>query len=255
MRKWTLWIAVSSFTFVAGTIITVLWWTARHPTEKKNSVPVFTAAKFESVHADPAPDTQRHTITFYIEGSEYLKAVEFISHDQEYPLYETRSEEISNRASSVDLDLAESLWNQIIILQAHPGKSGEFRVEQRYETSMTVVGEGPHVDLLNWKHYISGWKEIEKRGSNEFLTLNLSEIERSKFPQVTRKEMYDAVATETASDQTERNWWLREVRKCKSPTDDPCAVTVSKISFRIKTKERGVWKVVKRLDFMIPMGC
>lgn len=182
-----------------------------------------------------------------IRESDYLKAIEIINHNREYPITARMIEDLSTNPVGVDLDLGESIEDQIIFLHTHPGESVEFRVEQQFETSVTIMDEGPHVDLVDWKHYTSAWEELKMIGRNEFLTSKISGSESSKFPHVTGKEISAAIK--------EDEKWSQLARTCKSAQDYPCAVSVNKIRFRIAVRDGDQWKIIKQVEFNVPMGC
>jgi hypothetical protein len=150
---------------------------------------------------------------------------------------------------SVDLELGDSLDNVILRLRPKAGVKGEFIVEQSFETSLTVMEEGPHLDLLDWKHYRAPWVPLKKLGPTEFRIAPISEEDARKFPEVTPKEIRAIVTKEGGATLG------KYVSKVKGPNDYPCGVGISKISFRIKLKEGAEEKVIKTLEFLVPMGC
>ena len=178
-----------------------------------------------------------------------LAAIEIARYDSESEIKETKLEHLTAREITRELGLGENIENQVIALHPFPNDLREFKVEQQFETSMTIMDEGPHYDLTDWKHYISDWQEIQKLAENRFLTSKIDEADSIKFPKVTSKEIYRAVSKN--GDEK----WVEHARLCKSPNDYPCGVSVSKISFRIMAKENGVWGVIHRINFIIPMGC
>lgn len=154
----------------------------------------------------------------------------------------------------VGLTLGEEIENQIIVLRPTPHVSAEFKVEQRFVTSMAIGDEGPHLDLTDWKHYRSPWKETERFAADKFRTLIFDEDPNTTFPAATKEEIYQAVRRASA-EYPDENRWLELARECESPTDEPCYVGVSRIEFRIKVREGNGWRVVKRLEFDVPLGC
>lgn len=178
----------------------------------------------------------------------YLSAIEIARHDDTYPIAQRTFKNLSEHPIYVDLDLGESIENQIILLRgASPDL--EFKIEQQFETSLTVMDEGPHLDLTDWKHYRSEWREIKKLDDNKFLALKLSEADSSRFPKVSMREIYREVSRR-GDDK-----WAKLARSAKTVNDYPLGVGVSKISLRIKVREDKQWRVIKRLEFIIPMGC
>lgn len=181
--------------------------------------------------------------------SRYLEAIEIVRFDSEFESPEIKVDDLSAKPIDFDLDLSQTIENQIIVLHPHVNDSREFKIEQQFETSMSVSNEGPHLDLTDWKHYTSDWQEIKKLEGNKFLTSKISESDYGRFPKVTSKEIYKAVL----KDGGKR--WADYVRSCKTPTDAPCLVSVSRISFRIKAKENGKWNIIHKINVSIPMGC
>jgi hypothetical protein len=150
---------------------------------------------------------------------------------------------------SVDLELGDSLNDLILRLHPQSGVRGEFVVEQSFETSLTVMQEGPHLDLVEWKHHTSPWVPLKKLSATDFRIPTISEADSQKFPEVTPKEIRAIVAKEGGAKLGEY------VSKVKGPNDYPCGIGLSKVSFRIILKEGGEARVVKTLEFLVPMGC
>lgn len=150
---------------------------------------------------------------------------------------------------TVDLELGDSLSNLVLRVNPVAGVKGEFFVEQSFETSMTVMEEGPHLDLVDWKHYTSPWVPLKKLSATEFRITPISDEDAQRFPAVTPKEIRAIVTKEGGSKLGEY------VSKVKGPNDYPCGVGLSKISFRIILKNGEEAKVVKTLEFLVPMGC
>lgn len=176
-----------------------------------------------------------------------LLSVDLVRHDPEYELTERTLAAVAKM--SVDLDLGETIENQVIVLNPHPKDSREFRVEQQFETSMAIGDEGPHFDLTDWKHYTSKWEEIQKLEENKFLTAGISESDSTRFPYVSTETIRKAVASRSDSR------WLKLAGKCATPNSGPCYVSVSRISFRVSARENDGWKPIHRIDFSMPMGC
>jgi hypothetical protein len=184
----------------------------------------------------------------YCRLCEYMSSIELMRHDEEAEINPRVFKNLSRHPIFVDLDLSESIENQIILLHGTIPER-EFKLEQQFETSLVISDEGPHLDLIDWKHYRSEWREIKKLGNNKFLTLKLSEADASRFPHVTMQEIYQEVLKK-GDDR-----WTNLVRTAKTINDYPIGISVSKISLRIKVWEDERWRVLKRLEFTIPMGC
>ncbi len=182
-------------------------------------------------------------------AAQYLEASEVLSADMEPPVSGRRLEDLFEDNVSVDLDLGEGIEDRILVLHPPAGETREFMTEQRFETSLTVSAEGPHLDLLDWKHHYSPWRRIRHLGRNRFLTSPIGPSESAKFPKVTSEEIRAAVLKAGGTE------WAELVRNVRTPNDSPLSVGVSTVSFRIMVREGGTWKVIKTLHFRVPMGC
>src|SRR5262245_47282509 len=78
-------------------------------------------------------------------------------------------------------------------LQAVPGWKGNLRIFQRAESSFSVGREGPHLDLLNWKHCHSDWVELKRTKPLQFA---VAAIPTPRFPSYTPQELEAAVLSE-----------------------------------------------------------
>jgi len=149
-----------------------------------------------------------------------------------------------------DLDLDESIDDTMISIGGGD-RSAQFRIFERYRTSMTVMGEGPHLDLIDWLHFDSEWIELDQLGRREFRSLAYDQMNSSKFPPTTKSELISAVR-ERASD------WPAVVelaKTCRSPHHAPCAVSISSVYFRVEKLVGDRWIKVGLVEVPFAMGC
>lgn len=188
-------------------------------------------------------------------AANYLEAIEVVDEDGRRLESETTVERRAGDVIRMNLGLGESVAKRITLIPAR-GSSAEFRIEQQHQTSLTVMNEGPHMDLRDWRHHLSVWKPIERSGSLVFVSREPSSEE---FPRVTTGQIVAAVEAES------RNWatagyaegdrWVRLAKQCTGATTYPCGVSVSEVRLRIRVKERGSWKTIQTVELVIPMGC
>lgn len=119
------------------------------------------------------------------------------------------------------------------------------------------MNEGPHVDLVDWKHHQSKWNNVEPIGKLSFVS---QEFSSDEFPSVTNQEIVAAV-TETlkklahTDEYLEAAEWIRLANQCASPTKYPCGVSVSKVRLRISVNLMGEWVPIQTIEMIVPMGC
>lgn len=153
-------------------------------------------------------------------------------------------------ATVIDLNLAESIDNQEVTLNFR--QDDEYRILQRYRTSMSISAEGPHLDLLNWRHFDSPWASLKALSSTRFQTLATNQMESSNFPTTTNEEIVEEVRKRVGTDLSEV---LDFAKACGRPNDGACFVAISSIYLRIQKRVRVGWIDVGLVEFRIPMGC
>lgn len=123
-------------------------------------------------------------------------------------------------------------------------------VEQRYETSVTIMNEGPHCDLTDWKHFYSEWKRLKANNSGQFICDKYSEKEYEKFPKISIDDLKQKVKDQCGDE------WLKLVEKVKTPTEYPSGVGISRYYLKVtgQRKDNGQ-TVTKFIIIETPMGC
>jgi hypothetical protein len=149
-----------------------------------------------------------------------------------------------------DLDVPEYIDGQEISIVGGD-KASKFRIFERYRTTMTVMGEGPHLDLVDWRHFDSEWMPLDQLEQRRFRTLESDRMDCSKFPTTSQAELISAVRKRAAD-------WPKAIelaKTCRSPHHEPCAVGVSSLYFRIEKQAGDRWIQVGLVEVLIPMGC
>lgn len=202
-----------------------------------------------------AESKQAYKITVFGQASRYLDAIEILSIERKSIGEGATIKKVTEKLIQVDLGLGEPIA-KLIILHSKMGEDYEFRIEQQYETSLSLMDEGPHMDLLNWKHYVSEWKILESVGRHSFVS---KEVVSDKFPKVTTAEIIQATKEQSARWAREgynpEERWVKIARKCKIPTEYPSGVSISKVRLKISVKTGKGWKEIHGIDILVPMGC
>ena len=162
------------------------------------------------------------------------------------------------RVHTVALELGDELEGTILSLST-TASPDTHRVSLQFETSMAISDEGPHIDLLDWKHCVSDWKYVSRiQGGNSYRLPGPSEAEASCFPPVTAQEIEAAVLAELQGDgfdETRAQRWLELARSVNVPGESPSYVGVSKVRLRVEQYVDGRWVEVTRVEFTSPLGC
>jgi hypothetical protein len=145
---------------------------------------------------------------------------------------------------TINADIGENLSRSSLVISE---ELTDVKIEQRYETSVTIMDEGPHCDMVDWKHYTSEWKTLKSETANIFKCADYTEKEHEKFPEVSLQELREAI---------KKHCGEQGIEHIKSPVDYPSGVGISRIYLRISGTEKSTGKtVLKYLIFEIPMGC
>lgn len=145
-------------------------------------------------------------------------------------------------------ELGETIEGQTISISAD--LLADLTIEQCYETSVTIMGEGPHCDLINWKHYNSKWKILKINKAGQFICDSYSEKESEKFPEIQISELKAKVKEQCG------NEFYNPILKIKVPTEYPSGVGISRYFLRLTGQRKdNRQKVTKFVIFEVAMGC
>lgn len=125
-------------------------------------------------------------------------------------------------------------------------------VLQQFETSLTVQNEGPHCDLIHWKHYYSEADTLAPVDSTGIYRLKeaYEDSLREEFPKVSMKEVKKIVLKECGEE------WGKLISESKSVHSYPLAVSISREILKILIfNNKGELISEKVLIFLVPMGC
>lgn len=128
------------------------------------------------------------------------------------------------------------------------GVNPDVRILQRLESSVTVMDEGPHIDLTKWKHSYSKYKWLPRSKANTYTTL--PDLKLGPFPKITQAELQEALKKEMPEGYVR---WQEHAKKCgDNPKQDPCDVGTSAFEFKIYIDSDDKPLVIK---YSVPMGC
>ena len=156
----------------------------------------------------------------------------------------------SNETDSVliNAELGEKFEGQIITYKSDI--LSDIIIEQRYQTSVTIMKEGPHCDLTDWKHYYSEWKRLSSTSNGQFITDSYSENEQKKFPSISINELKKEVKNQCGED------WVQLLDSIKNPNDYPSGVSISRYYLKITGKHKDSNSIVTKIIVIEnQMGC
>ena len=152
-----------------------------------------------------------------------------------------------SKESTAYLELGDNLDGQLVKLIS--SDTDEFRVHIQYETSLTVMDEGPHLDLIDWKHCTTEWLPAAESSSNIFTLPQESQANLDCFPSVTPNEIRDAVLKYGG----ER--WASLLKDNVNINTYPLATAVSSIRIRVQRLSGKKWVQDALISVKVPMGC
>ena len=157
-------------------------------------------------------------------------------------------DQIQKDTVEIYAELGETIEGQLISISSD--QLTGLTVEQRYETSVTIMNEGPHCDLTDWKHFYSDWKRLKAKNSGQFICDKYSEKEYEKFPKISIDDLKQKVKDQCGDE------WLKLLEKVKTPTEYPSGVGISRYYLKVtgQRKDNGQ-TVTKFIIIETPMGC
>jgi len=238
MRKVIYGICVALLTFAIGAAVHYL-------TAQKHGAPPAPASNSAAVRVDQKPEVKAPPVPVNV-------SIILRTNLDDKAEFKYRTLKLSSDKTVVvdDIDVPEYVDGQEITIRGSD-PSARFWISERYRTSMTVMGEGPHLDLVDWRHFDSEWIPLERIADRKFRTLASERMDGDKFPGATQAEIMAAVR-KRAGDWPEA---IELAKKCRAPNEYPCGVSVSSVFFRVEMLVGDQWTNVGVVEVQIPMGC
>lgn len=148
------------------------------------------------------------------------------------------------------LDLAGEFNEQVVHLsEINPGEFDSIRMVESYRTTLSIMNEGPHLDLYEWIGHESEWLPLREMGAHLFLTKKIAEEESKQFPLFTREELIEAA--DTYSDGR----WGELIRNPPfGEWTESFWIGVGLRRLKVELFKSGK-KETRVLEIYIPMGC
>lgn len=236
MRRLSIYFIVTLISFFVGTLVANLWDFKSSPKSKQLVESGSALSSVEQSQQEILDDDDNHLTILVRVLSE--------------PSSDRLIELSKNSPTNVDLELGEDINDQEVSLSGDT--DSEYRILQRYQTSMTVMDEGPHLDLLDWRHFDSAWIPLQQLDTHRFRTLASHQMDETKFPPTTKADIISAVEKRAGSDWPEI---VELVKTCEGPNDGCCGVRISSIYLRVQKRIADSWTDIGLVEFLIPMGC
>lgn len=147
----------------------------------------------------------------------------------------------------IAVDLSTSISEAVLKISADKGDL--FRVNTQLEVSLGVQDEGPHLDLVDWKHCYINIPETQSISAHSFKLANLDEVVVDCFPEVSIAEIKQAIPAEA------REEWLPIFDRTFFSREMNIATGISAVQLQIEQQVDSEWQVVHTLVINIPLGC
>lgn len=147
----------------------------------------------------------------------------------------------------VELDLGGSVEG--VKIKIDSDKYDDIEIFQRHQNSVTITNEGPHCDLLDWKHYDSKWEQLPHK-DGYWISKAYTQSDWRKFVRTDQQDLYKAVLDQCGEE------WASRLEEVQSPNDEPSSVGISRIFFKVVLTEKSAGKKIEKIvSVAIPMGC
>jgi hypothetical protein len=160
-----------------------------------------------------------------------------------------RNDSISGKDTiKISPEIGYDLDSQVVILQLKPNIKS-VKIFESYKTVLSIMDEGPHLDLYDWKGYESDWMNLKSAGNKSFMMRAISEKDASRFPKFTKEELVEL------AEKAEQGWGdiLRKPSYGSWKNHFWIGVGIRRIKFVVTDMQGKVFE--KYLVAYIAMGC
>lgn len=177
-----------------------------------------------------------------------LDSIELLTSTEASPQKTIKYSAPLKKAIDDSLDIGDSLSKGTLILLSK--NRNNYRATIQLETSMSVTGEGPHLDLTDWKHCTSDWFSITEAKGREFSLPDFDAINVDCFPTISDEELKAEVLRVGGEE------WVSILEGEGWPDGyKPVEISLSTVRLKIEEKTATGWNVVTVINMSIPMGC
>ena len=133
------------------------------------------------------------------------------------------------------------------LMKIVPKNGEDFVIYQSHINNLSIMNEGPHCDLVDWKYYQSEPTRLETK-NGVFIADAYLPADYSKFVDVNMEEFRQAVEEHCGAD------WRALIEDIDRPTKYPSGVMLSTIVLKVVYSMDGEEK--EQLIYVeVPMGC
>jgi hypothetical protein len=177
-----------------------------------------------------------------------LNDIEIKFNDVVIFLKESDKSSTNNDTAELYLGLGETIQGQFF--EIVNTRLRGIKVEQQYETSLSISNEGSHLDLFDWKHHTSNWIELNPVDKDKYITMRFSIADQTKFPDFTEKELIKYLISINLQD------WANFVKvSADGDGSKNCWIGLSRVTIRISGFDKNNNWVARYINIEIPMGC
>ncbi len=202
------------------------------------------AADFRMVSDKDAAQSQGIPVNLNLDGKLELQfQVEDLFTEEAY------LQQIHHDTVYLMLGFVEKISGHQFRIQLQDPEIKNVSVYQSYQTSLSLMDEGPHMDFTDWIHYTSDWEAIPV-ANGQFSSLEYQKDHYQRFPEVSKEEIVEAVRSRVNDDK-----WLELAQKCDDPRSYPCGVSISRYFLKLEIQDAQNDISQRIVVFEVPMGC
>lgn len=126
----------------------------------------------------------------------------------------------------------------------------KLRIRFQYQTSLALGDEGPHLDLLDWKHCTTAWQSIADPGDGRFDIPPPTPQQASCFPSFGQAELLAAVRAHGGEGK-----WITLAEAVSHAGQGASYVAPSLLRMQVQRWDGAAWIVDLEFDVPLAMGC
>ncbi|WP_337054554.1 hypothetical protein [Pseudoxanthomonas sp. USHLN014] len=153
------------------------------------------------------------------------------------------------RRYTLETELGDSV-RMVKVEQGEDTPREKLRIRFQYQTSLALGDEGPHLDLLDWKHCTTAWQSIADPGDGHFDIPPPTTQQASCFPSFGQAELLAAVRAHGGEGK-----WITLAKDVSRAGQGASYVAPSLLRMQVQRWDGAAWVVDLEFDVPIAMGC
>jgi hypothetical protein len=133
---------------------------------------------------------------------------------------------------------------------SHALNRADSTVKVKISRSLTITGDGPHLDLTEYVRQESDWFELTQKNPHIWSFIRPKDISFKQAKEINIDEIKDYISKLLKKYSSDSKHWLIKAEECRPPFEKTCYWGESHITLKINSSNFNT-----EYELIVPLGC